>query len=497
MSIARPWRGATTAGGTLSLVSVAAPAPVSTNPLRRLAGDILTERAFDGPLPPGPTKFSLSRTRAFARDPLPMLLDAYERYGPIFTLRILHANGVFMLGPEANHYMTVSHAANFRWREGGLGDLIPLLGDGLLTIDGDYHRRARRIMLPAFHRERIAAAADVDARGGRARDRRRGRAGRRARPLRLDARAWRCASRMRALFGFDPDARRARRRPGRGVRARARLLRPRLPAADPARPAHAVVDACSARGGASTALIYAEIARRRRAAGRERGEDILSLLLDARDEDGSQLSDQQMRDQVMTLLFAGHDTTTSTVTFMFYELARHPRGASGAARRSSTGVRRRRAPTAAQLTCGELPEQLEMVHRRDAAPVPAGLDRAAPRRRGVRVRRPRACPPARSSTTARGPATTCPTCSTSPRRSGPSASRPEAKAALPKGAYVPFGGGSRTCIGMRFGQLEIRAIAATILRRFTLELQPGYELRIRQMPTLSPRGGLPVTVRAR
>ena len=84
----------------------------------------------------------------------------------------------------------------------------------------------------------------------------------------------------------------------------------------------------------------------------------------------------------------------------------------------------------------------------------------------------------------------------------PEAFRPErftpaAKAALPKGAYVPFGGGSRTCIGKRFGEMEIRAIAATILRRFTVGLEPDYRMSIRQMPTLSPRGGLPVTVRAR
>ena len=74
---------------------------------------------------------------------------------------------------------------------------------------------------------------------------------------------------------------------------------------------------------------------------------------------------------------------------------------------------------------------------------------------------------------------------------------PEARAALPKGAYVPFGGGSRTCIGMRFGQLEIRTIATLILRRFRLALRPGYRLKIRQMPTLSPRDGLPVIVTAR
>jgi cytochrome P450 len=71
---------------------------------------------------------------------------------------------------------------------------------------------------------------------------------------------------------------------------------------------------------------------------------------------------------------------------------------------------------------------------------------------------------------------------------------PERKAALAKGAYVPFGGGSRMCIGMRFGQLEIKTIAALVLQRFRLELQPDYEMSIRMMPTLSPRKGLPVRV---
>ena len=60
-----------------------------------------------------------------------------------------------MLGPAANHYMTVSHAANFTWRESHFRDLIGLMGDGLLTIDGEFHRRSRQIMLPAFHRERM------------------------------------------------------------------------------------------------------------------------------------------------------------------------------------------------------------------------------------------------------------------------------------------------------------------------------------------------------
>src|SRR5262249_27743896 len=104
-------------------------------------------------------------------------------------------------------------------------------------------------------------------------------------------------------------------------------------------------------------LIYAEIARRRNTG--ERGEDILSLLLDAEDEDGPSLSDRQIRDEVMTLLFAGHDTTTSTVAFMFYELARHPDILARLVAEQDAKLGGS-PPTAAQLMSGELSE-LEMV----------------------------------------------------------------------------------------------------------------------------------------
>src|SRR3954452_20305145 len=139
-------------------MSLAGPPPVSTNPFLRLAEDLRKERRAPVAFPPGDTRPSLRRTERFARQPLPVLLDAYERFGPVFTLRIFHGNVVFALGPTANHFITVSGAENFIWREGHMGDLLPLLGDGLLTIDGDFHRRSRKIMLPAFHRERIAAA---------------------------------------------------------------------------------------------------------------------------------------------------------------------------------------------------------------------------------------------------------------------------------------------------------------------------------------------------
>ena len=132
-----------------------------------------------------------------------MLLESYERYGPVFTLRLFHGNVVFMLGPAANHYITVSHASNFTWREGHFRDLIGLMGDELLTIDGEFHRRSRLIMLPAFHHEHILNSVDVMVEEtNRALDT--------FTPgEEIDLYAWtrRLALRvaMRALFGLDPD----------------------------------------------------------------------------------------------------------------------------------------------------------------------------------------------------------------------------------------------------------------------------------------------------
>src|SRR3954463_5818957 len=138
------------------------PAP-TTNPLARIREDLGIERRATrrGALPPGDKLPSIARTERMRRDPLSVLLAAYEEHGPVFAIRIFHAIHVFMLGPRANRFILVTDRDRFRWRDGSLGDLIPLIGDGLLTTDGDFHDRAREIMMPAFHRERIAAAATV------------------------------------------------------------------------------------------------------------------------------------------------------------------------------------------------------------------------------------------------------------------------------------------------------------------------------------------------
>jgi cytochrome P450 len=401
---------------------------------------------------------------------------------------VFHERFVFMLGPAANHYVLVSHAPNFHWREGDFGQLTPLLGDGLLTIDGDYHRRARRIMLPAFHHESISSAVGtMVTEAERALD------------------AWKVGERvdvyhwarelamriaMRALLGLDPDD------SDSGARAAHHFERAlSFYGTDPLDRMRRGPGSMWRRMLASRRvldeIVYGEIHRRRTR--EQHATDILGLLLGARDEDGSGFSDEEVRDQLMTLMFAGHDTSTSTISFLLYELARHPE----ALRRvcdELDEVLDGRPPAPAEVAGGlsqldmALDETLRLYPpawigpRRavqafefDGQPVPAGAYVAYCSWASHRL--PEVFP--------------------DPEAFVPERFSPERKAALPKGAYVPFGAGSRTCIGMRFGQLEIKAVTALVLQRFRPELPGGHALHIRQMPTLSPDDGLPMILRER
>jgi cytochrome P450 len=463
---------------------------LNRSPLSVVLDDIRDERRARVPYPPGETRFSLPRTRRFAQEPLEMLLESYERFGPVFTLRLLHSNIVFMLGPAANHYILVSHASDFQWREGSFRDLIGLMGDGLLTIDGDFHRRSRRIMLPAFHRDNIAASIDV------IREETEHAIEQLEPGTSTDLYDWtrHLAMRvaMRALFGLDPDSGRAREIDAAGLFEEAlafyasdyllRVFRGRRSPWGRMQVAARKLDT----------LIYAEIADRR-TSGR-RGSDILSLLLDAEDEDGNRLSDTQVRDEVMTLLFAGHDTTTSTISFMFYELARQPAIVTrllDEQRELLAGG----SPSPAQLLGGELPE-LEMVIDETLRKYPPAW--VGPRRALRDIDFAGAQIPERAFVNYSSWASHhLPDVFSEPEEFRPERFTPEARAALPKGAYVPFGGGSRTCIGMRFGQLEVRTIATMLLAARSLALPEDFRLTIRQMPTISPKQGLPVRIAAR
>ncbi len=470
-------------------VPAAKPPQMSDNPVRRVAGDIRAEWRGRGKYPPGPSDFSLARTHQIAHDPLPLLLSSYEEHGPIFSMRLLHTRVVFMLGPEANHFVTVAHPENFHWRESSFGDLIPLLGDGLLTIDDDYHDRARAIMMPAFHREQVTSMIDSMAAEGEA-------AIATLRPGEVvDLYDWmrNLAMRiaMRALLGLDPDgagkgavaAEHFERALGfYGIDYPLRLLR------GPGSPWRKLVSSRQVLDE----IVFAEIARRR-AAPDPGSRDILSLLLAARGEAGEAFTDREVRDQVMTLMFAGHDTSTSTLTFMMHELARHPDVVVRLCEEQDR-VLGEAAPTVDRLE-REMP-YLDMV-----------LDEV------LRLYPPAWIGPRRAVREFEFGGYTVPReayvnyCSWASHRIPEFFPEPEAfiperftrerKAALPRGAYVPFGGGQRICIGKRFGQTEVKLVATMLLQRLRLDALPGRTMTVRQMPTLSPKGGLEMRVLSR
>jgi cytochrome P450 len=469
-------------------------------------GDELRRRE---PLPPGELRFSFSRTNRFQRDFLNTMLAYYDRFGPVFSIRSMHRPIVAMIGPDANHFVTVSGAENFSWRKGMFGEqLTPLLGDGLITTDWEYHDRARQIMMPAFHTRRMdsAVAVMIDE-ATRALD------GWRVGEV-VDVYHWirdlSMSIAMRALVGLEPQpddsgaarsgepGRRAGGRPEGSIGHQAAavferalsfyntnqwLMLLRGPGSPWAR-MHA------ARRELDTIVLH-EI-RQRRASGTS-GDDVLSMLLEARDEEGDGFTDVELRDQLMHLLFGGHDTTSSTFSFLVFELGRHPEVVERLTAELD-GELGGRPPTLQDLLHG-LP-YLSMVvdetlrlyppvwfgPRMSVKPFEFGGHRVPA---GVHIihsswvshRLPEVFP--------------------NPEAFIPERFSPEARRKLPRGAYIPFGGGQRICIGKRFGQLVVKAVAATFLAQFGCELLPGYKLHVATMPTLSPDGGLPVTIRPR
>jgi cytochrome P450 len=434
-----------------------------------------------GPFPRGEHRPSLRNTWRFRHDVLAFLLESYKRHGPVFGVRILLGYNLAMIGPEANHFVLVSGRENFGWRGGRLGDLIPLIGDGLLTTDGEYHDAGRAILMPAFHRDRIAVAAET------MRDEAAAGVAALAPDETTDVYEWarlvamRIA--MRALFGFDPDSGRAaaiaeRFESGLGFYAREypmqMLFGPGTPLARLQRDRAALEE-----------IVGAEIARRRGTAGE--GDDLLSAMLASTDAEGRSLSDRQVLDHVLTLLFAGHDTATSTLTFLVYELARNPQWADRIAAELQE-VCGERDPGPDELF-GGLPLLGRAVDEALRLYPPAWI---GPRRAvrdfelaGRRVPAGVLC--FYSSWVSHR----LPEVFEDPDRFDPDRFLPERRAGWPRGAYVPFGMGPRVCIGKRFGYTEVHAIAAALVRRFRFE--PGGDaVKVDQAPTLSPHGGMPV-----
>ncbi|MGH2890003.1 MAG: cytochrome P450 [Solirubrobacteraceae bacterium] len=471
-------------------VTTAPPDPMELGFWARIGGDLRRERRIRqrAALPPGSTAPSWRHTHRIISDPLGLLLEHERRYGPVFTIRLLHEPVVWAIGAEVNHQILVSDFDAFQWREGRFADLWPLLGDGLLNTDGPYHREFRMLLLPAFHRDRVAAVAQTMVAEATAA----AEALREGQVIELYRWVRELAMRiaLRALLGMGDDDERARTLAAAFEASLAihgepvplqMLPLPRMPLAR-AIAARRTVDA----------VVRAEIDARRRAG--DPGEGVLGLLLGATDESGAPLPPRVVRDQTVTLLFAGHDTTTTTFTFLIDQLGRNPR-ARDAVEAELDAKLGARAPVAAELDGDALPV-LERSLKETLRRYPAAW--VGPRRTTRDVTLAGVWVPAEIGVHYSSWATHhLPQLYPDPFRFDPDRFLPEREAALPRGAYIPFGGGSRMCLGKRFGEYELRAIAAVLLRRARLEPVSAAEPRVVTTPTLGPKGGLRFVVHPR
>lgn len=441
-----------------------------------------------GRTPPGPPAHPLwGHARESGRDRLGFRLALAARYGDVARYRLGPVTLYQVSHPEHIARVLQDNARNYDKNTVGFRLLRPVLGDGLLTSDGAPWLARRRLMQPAFHRRRIAAlgatmtgAAErmLDAWG----------------PVAARGGALDIAAAMgdltfgiatATLFGADGGVDAAAIR--RAVAAIGADVAFRLDT--PFYPPPLVPTPRNRRVLATRRLLERVVddlvARRRRAGGDT--DDLLALLLAARDaETGAALDDRQLRDEAITLLLAGHETTANALSWAWYLLATHP----DAERRLATelaAVLGGRTPTTDDLP--RLPYTRMVVEETLRLYPPAwvftrralGDDRLGPYRIPA------------GATVAISPYVTHRRPDLWPR---PAAFAPERFAAgdgaapRPRYAYLPFGGGPRQCIGNAFALTELQLVLATIARRYRLRLAPGQRVEPQALVTLRPRDGL-------
>jgi cytochrome P450 len=435
--------------------------------------------------PPGP-KISrwASLTYRLSADPLDFLTTLARTYGDLASYRMGGELIFFADHPQYIRDVLVTHSRNFT-KSRGLERSKPLLGNGLLTSEGAFHLRQRRLMQPAFHRERIAAYGRTMV-GFADRTRRTWSSGE---VLEVSQEMMRLTLSIAGKTLFDVDVESQAADVGRaltdvmesfwltmtpfadllarlpvGRLQRARLARQRL-----------------------DAIIYTMIADRRSNA-RDRGDLLSMLLLTQDDDDGGSMTDQQVRDEAMTVLLAGHETTANALTWTWYLLSRTP-DAEAKMHSEVERVLRGRLPTVADIPSLQFVENVVteamrlyppawVIGRRAIEPYPIG-DYLAPARTIVLM----------SPWVTHRDARFFP----DPERFDPERWTPEFRATLPKFAYFPFGGGPRQCIGESFAWMELVLVVAVIAQHWKLRLVPGHPVVPRPLVTLRTKYGMRMT----
>lgn len=469
-----------------------APRPASYAPLP----PPIDRRHHDGPLPPGPGRgIPGVRTARFLADTPGFLLGLQRRYGDAVSFELSGQLFLGLFAPAGVEGVLVRHARSFV-KGVGFERMRKVLGEGLLTNEEPVHLRHRRMMQAPFHRDRLdgyaatmarSTAAELDRwpAGGTVP------VGPRMMALTLDIVA-------RTLFGTD-----AREHAGRIAHSMEiaidRIERTMLPGLD--RFDHLPLPWFRAFPAAADDLAeVAEqvIAGRRSAPDTDTDtDDLLGLLLALRDDDGGRLTDDEVRDEVLTLILSGHETTANVLTWAQAYLATAPevRAALEAEADAQAWLDEDRAPTLEEVMGTEVAGLVLAEALRLAPPV-----WVAPRRAiedvevaGVEV------PAGAHVLVSQYVTQRDPRWFPDPERFDPWRWQQRPERELPRGAYAPFGGGNRRCLGEQFAIVESRIILLAIARRFRLSpTRPQRPIPAAQpRATYRPRGPVPMRVHRR
>jgi len=423
------------------------------------------------------------------QDPLPFMLRAMERHGDVVRMRLGQYRAHLLRNPDHIRHVFVDNAANYSKQTRGYQKARIVLGEGLVTSEGALWQRQRRIATPAFGRQRVAALAGTMVEAtGRAlaawRERTRGGAS-------IDAFAelmrLTLEIAVRTLLGIGPEA--VTQGLNRAVsvvleRTNDIITNPLYPPLWVPTPKNRALKRAIAE---IEGFVYAAIARRR-ASPNPAASDLLSLLLAARDEQtGEGMSDRQLRDEAVTILIAGHETTANVLAWAAYLLAMHP----GVERRLHAEVGSamgEREPTADDVP--RLPFTRAVIEEAMRLYPPAWMiGRCAIREDVIGGYRIPAGTFALISpyVTHRHPGLW-----DNPEAFDPDRFIDGRAERLPKFAYLPFGGGQRFCIGATFAMTEATLLLAMITRACRLALVGGQRVEPFAMITLRPRHGIHV-----
>jgi cytochrome P450 len=453
------------------------------------AVDLPTPRPVRAARAPGPKGHPiLGIMPEFNRDTLGFI-ERCRDYGDVVRLRFLYLTAHFLYHPADIEYVLSTNSRNFiKSRTLRSPFFQRLVGNGLLTSEGEEWKRQRRLAQPAFHRQRISGYGEVmvdyavrmisEWRDGEERD------------IHRDMMRLTLEIVVKTLFNANVsgDADKVGQVLSRLVKPFASqatlkwILDNRLPT-----PAHRRFNQAARE---IDEIIY-RIISERRASSRDQG-DLLSMLLAAHDEDGSQMTNRQLRDEVMTLFLAGHETTALTLSWAWYLLAQDPE------------VEKKFHSELDEVLKGRLPTTDDMANLKYTEKIAKESMRLYPPAFGVGRETIEECEIGGYRIGAKSQVFMFQWVTQrdaryfeEPHRFSPDRWTDDFSSALPKYAYFPFGGGPRLCIGNYFALMEVVLLLATVGQRFKFSLLPDHPVSLLPAMSLRPRDGIRVRVEYR